>query len=500
MSVPYLDTPPALIPIDIGRQLFVDDFLIEQSDMTRTFHQARKFDDNPVLTPVATDGSGVFRQCRLQAGGVFYDPAERTFKMFYDAGWEGGLALAVSTDLQHWSRPDLGMAGGNLILGPGFKDNNGAGREKCVWLDLSAAKPDERLKLMSTRVSFPDGKLDVRQILQTSADGRVWSPPTACAKAEDYTTFFYNPFRQVWVYSIKGTSNRTPRGRCRYYAENRDFLAGANWTNKVYWTDADRLDEPDPAIGDAAQLYCHNAVAYESLLLGIFQIHLGPANSICDSNRCPKTTELKLGFSRDGFHWQRPDRTAFIAATRKEGTWDRAYLHGSAGVCLVMDDQLWFPYTGYSGIAPDGKHGMYFGASIGFATLRRDGFASMDAGEKTGFLTTRPVIFSGKYLFVNSDAPQGELLAEILDEAGHIIAPFSAAGCVPVNGDKTKQRVIWKDADHLAAVSGKPVRLRFLLTNGSLYSFWITSDENGASHGYVAAGGPDFDGVMDNGR
>ena len=31
MSPPYLADPPAVIPIDVGRQLFVDDFLIEQT-------------------------------------------------------------------------------------------------------------------------------------------------------------------------------------------------------------------------------------------------------------------------------------------------------------------------------------------------------------------------------------------------------------------------------------------------------------------------------------
>src|SRR6476660_9306791 len=30
---PYLEQPPALIPIDVGRQLFVDDFLIEDSEL-----------------------------------------------------------------------------------------------------------------------------------------------------------------------------------------------------------------------------------------------------------------------------------------------------------------------------------------------------------------------------------------------------------------------------------------------------------------------------------
>ena len=34
---PYLVSPPAVIPIDVGRQLFVDDFLIEQTTLTRVF-------------------------------------------------------------------------------------------------------------------------------------------------------------------------------------------------------------------------------------------------------------------------------------------------------------------------------------------------------------------------------------------------------------------------------------------------------------------------------
>ena len=34
----------------------------------------------------------------------------------------------------------------------------------------------------------------------------------------------------------------------------------------------------------------------------------------------------------------------------------------------------------------------------------------------TGTLTTRPLKFSGKYLFANTDCDQGELRVEVLDE------------------------------------------------------------------------------------
>ena len=36
---PYLLDRPDVVPIDVGRQLFVDDFLIEATSLERTFHR-----------------------------------------------------------------------------------------------------------------------------------------------------------------------------------------------------------------------------------------------------------------------------------------------------------------------------------------------------------------------------------------------------------------------------------------------------------------------------
>lgn len=140
---------------------------------------------------------------------------------------------------------------------------------------------------------------------------------------------------------------------------------------------------------------------------------------------------------------------------------------------------------------------MYANASTGFAILRRDGFASMDAEDCAGTLTTTPVVFKGKHLFVNVDCPDGTLKVEILDKNGEVIAPFTVDNCVPLSCDKTLTAVIWRDAGDLAGLSGKPVRFRFHLENGSLYAFWLSPDKNGASYGDVAAGGPGFRGAID---
>jgi hypothetical protein len=131
------------------------------------------------------------------------------------------------------------------------------------------------------------------------------------------------------------------------------------------------------------------------------------------------------------------------------------------------------------------------------ATLRRDGFASVDADGSEGTLTTRLLRFSGKHLFVNVDAKSGELCVEALDATGQTIAPFTRANCNPVRVDKTLQQVTWKGAADLSALSGNPVRFRYHLTNGRLFAFWISPESTGASHGYVAAGGPGFTGPID---
>lgn len=489
MPLPWLERPPAVIPIQRGRQLFVDDFLIESTTLKRVHHLAKKHPANPVFkpeTPAELQSTGLDGDqqavCYLGHGGVFYNPAQSRFEMFYTAGWRGGLALATSRDLLHWTRPGNLPAGGNLILPPG---RDFAGEDNAVWLDLSARDPKQRYKALIQR--------GAGHTLHTSPNGLVWSNGTPAGKSGDYSSFFHNPFRNVWVQSIKRDG---PRGRARHYFEHADFLKSAERDRSVPWTHADRLDPPDPGIGDAAQLYSLNAVAYESLMLGEFYLHLGPDNRICDRGKFPKTTEIQLGFSRDGFHWHRPDRRPFIAATRREGDWDRAYLHGTMGVCAVVGDELWFPYTGYSGIAPNGSRGLYTGASIGMAVLRRDGFASMAAGDETGVLTTRPVAFNGRHLFVNAVA-RGELRVEVLDAEGRVIPPFSAAECEPVSGDGTRLAVRWKHAPTLDAVRGQPVKFRFHLRQGHLYAFWVSPDAGGASQGHLGAGGPGFRGVTD---
>ena len=500
IRMPYLEARPETTPIDVGRQLFVDDFLVDSTTLTRRFHQAEKSEHNPVLVP-ETEAEMNRGECPVAApfnDGVWWDPADRLFKMWYQAGWMSGTGYAVSHDGIEWRRPVLDVAPGtNLVLAPrpGYRRDG-----CCVWLDHGAADSGQRFKMFQYfRSSGEMGEPWSGGEVYTSPDGIHWGEPTRTGMLGDNSTFFYNPFRRKWVYSVRRTEGSV---RVRRYIEHDDFLKGSQWEDEepVLWTWSDELDEPDSEIGDVPQLYDLNAAAYESIMLGLIAIFRGPQNPVAAEKGVPKTNDLTLGFSRDGFHWDRPDRRAFIPATRAEGTWDKGYIHAAGGVCLVVGDLLYFYYAAWSGESPKlrgsmiGSHAasnaMYAGGSTGLATLRRDGFASMEAGPEGGVLTTRPVTFTGRRLFVNADTSRGALRVEVLDRRGEVVAPFSVGQCVPVSADGTAQRVGWTDGGDLSALRGTPVRFRFHVTSGSLYAFWVSRNTMGYSNGYSAAGAP----------
>lgn len=485
MPVPYLNSPPKVINIDVGRQLFVDDFLIESTDLLHTYHMPEKYEGSPVLvadTALERPGDligSVGRPC------IWWNPEKQVFYLWYQAGayYNGTIALATSKDGIHWARPELDVnPGTNQALVPGFTPDSYG-----LVPDWDASDPQQRFKLFSTNPGATQPGFSF-----TSPDGIHWANKTPTGPTGDRSSMFYNPFRKKWVYSIRSGF----RGRSRNYHEHSDFLAGAAWDTGEPWLAADVLDAPEPGYKHKTQLYNFDAVAYESVMLGFFEMHRGPENNRCHAMGLPKLNEISFGYSRDGFHFARPDRRAHIPAGRKD-VWDRGFIESGGNICVIVGDKLHFYYSGCRGnldakVGPDGRGPMapvYDPNSIGFYTLRRDGFASLFAGISPARVTTRPVVFSGSQLFVNVDCPQGEIKAEILD-GDKVVAElkgFTGDSTIACLGD-------------VSAHAGKPVRIRFTLRRGSLYAFWVSRDETGRSNGYVAGGGPGYTGHVDKYR
>jgi hypothetical protein len=393
----------------------------------------------------------------------------------------------VSEDGVSWTKPALDIVPGtNIVLGLPRDSST-------VWLDFHDANPARRFK-MAQFIGGSSGPLRWFD----SRDGMHWRLTAQSSPTGDRSTFFYNPFRRQWVYSLRANVASV---RFRAYWETRRFDPVADWGpfGAIPWVSADRWD----SVGELRvrpQLYNLDCVAYESVLLGLFTIWQG------DPGDRPKLNNVFVGFSRDGFHWTRGASRPLLGVSDRRGAWNFGNVQSAGGCCLIVDDSLRFYVSGRAGLKGSPDSGA---CSTGLATLRRDGFASMtrqdwdwpgsrNSGATPGRLTTRTIEFSGEHLFVNADVPAGELRVEVLTADGGTLAPFTREACVPVRGDTTGSRVEWTRATTLAPVRRRPVRLRFHLTAGHLYSFWISQSASGSSGGYVAAGGPRYKGPIDS--
>lgn len=506
LPVPYLQNPPEVIDITVGRQLFVDDFLIEESTLEKHFHSAEFLPASPFLTPetpLETAG-GIAPMAAPFTDGCWYDPQDGLYKLWYHSGWMEATCLAVSEDGMRWTRKMLDhRPGTNRVYVPpkGWRRDGST-----VWLDHETKDPAERWK-MFTFYRTPE---DEHGEVQVSRDGFHWGEPVRVGICGDNSSFFYNPFRKKWVFSIRqGMPVFDRYSRARGYYEFDDFMRQSHWESEqsVFWQRCDLTDcrECEPATRYSPlmppQLYHLNCVAYESVILGLFGILKGfdeKDNSVYESTGSPKHIDLHAAFSRDGFHFSRENRLPLITSTGKAGDWNRGYLHACGGICLVQDDRLLFPVGGFSGSSPVNGGHLYAGASTGMAVLRRDGFASLRANWSQEYVTTHPIRFEkGRCLFINADSLEGYVAAEILDRNGETIPGFALKDCVPAQADDTKQQIRFIGGRTLEELAGRILRLRFHLVKSDLYAFWISEDELGASGGYVAAGGPDFNGNRD---
>jgi len=480
-NIPYLKNPPEVINITVGRQLFVDDFLIESTDLTPEYHKARKFEGNPILhaeKPWEIEQSPV--ACP-KSGGVWYDEEEKIFKMWYEGGWLRNMCYAESKDGINWIRPELDVVPGTNKILPytGYAHDKYNGEleytrpdSTTVFIDYNCPK-DEKYKLF---LRNPGGKYHA--IAAVSGDGIHFRDFKFTGKVYDRSTMFYNPFRKKWVYSIRDMWNE----RSRSYRECDDYLAGADWNpeDAHNWMCCDELDKPLPYIRFEPQLYNVDCAGYESIMLGMFQIMYGPENEVCEAAGIPKITELIPMYSRDGYNFSRPSRDSIINASIYKGAWDRGYVQSVGGVTIIHGDELWIYYIGFGGDEshagePWWTNGIYRNGATGLAKLRRDGFVSMNGD---GTLLTRRVEFCGKSkMCINAN---GTVSAEIIGENGDIIAKSSV-----FSGDSTCAELNFGEFD-IASLNGRAIKIKFNVS-GKLYSFGF-ADENGDFGGAHAAG------------
>lgn len=472
-------------PLTLGKTklLFLDDrYIAEQENLTRRVNPAEKHDGPVLVSDRPWEGPVV-----IVYGSVVREAD--TWRMWYHCA--PGVGYAESDDGITWTKPEL-----DVVEIDGQKTNVVATRDSGeydagvlpFYYELFGVQPahsnDPAKKYVMGYLSIqrdysgdrPDpfhGGQRRGLGVAFSPDGIHWTaadPFTTDAICDGGTYWMYDPRPQQYV--LFGRTKHIPPAVAEAWKD--DAYAQANYWGRAVarvaspdfldWDFKDPATAPvvmasDPADPPATGVYSMNVFPYESAYIALIQrFYNRPEDVFLD---------LQFAVSHDSETFARvSDKTPFISCGGV-GEWDRFNNSVANNPPIAVGDDLRFYYGGrtYRHSPYNGPDKGESGGAIGFATVKKDRFASVGASFDGGRLTTVPLTLDGATVHLNAVSDYGEILVEALDGEGNAVATSE-----PVRADALDIAVAWKDG--AAPPAGAPVRLRLTLKNALLYALW----------------------------
>ena len=485
------------------KQLFLDDdFIIESAvHVRRLMHQPQKHPDNPLIRAEKPWELGHFG---INGGTVMLD--EGVFRMWYRTSWDAScsdapMAYATSTDGIRWEKPSLGKVefegstDNNLILPAIFHEDWACHGAKVIKDPPDREQdPARRYKIMIFAVRPGSGK-PLREIdpavdparwgffVAFSPDGLDWTlhPEPVILDYKNH----YGGYNSVFFDSMLGKYVAYMQRRPELYFEaprypvNRRFVSRMESADFINWTDPNyRAFGPDEQDPPGCDLFEPEPFQYEQAGYAYVNIALW-----LDLYRDQCGT--RLATSRDNLMWHwAGDRQPFIPHG-PPGSWDAKMIHPPFMPALVKDDQILIYYSanGTAGMAEGKTSQVPRRRDVGLATLRLDGFISLEAGVAWGHVTTWPIVFKGTKLALNVNAKRildpatrdYGVRVEITDPMNQVLPGYSYRDCDPIREDNVRCPVTWKGNPDVGHLAGKPIKLRFYMSFASLYAFQFQS-------------------------
>ena len=484
-------------PLEIGadKQLFIDDLIIHRTDgLVRTLNQPAKYVGNPIMIPLypwegrlelygtvwRDEEEGRFRMWYQGLGGMGIPPMdyggstlgdvpgqESTWKDFDPTTLLMNVAYATSDDGIFWERENLG-----LVEYQGSKDNNivlldaGFGN---VIKDTRDPNPDRLYKSLfwESRDFDPGGKPNTGESVSVafSPDGLRWTRydgnPVIAKASDTHALLEWDDLHQKYVAYPRPTTREGDASRRVGRSVSDDF---------ENWSEIEEVLAPDDQDAPGMEIYGMPVFKYEGLYLGQLWAYHTPLEEVGNKSKTRNiaTIDVQLAVSRDGIAWERAGGRKPFIPNGPPGSIDAGEIW-TALAPVVMDDELWFYYgTGDQLHGVTGRSG-----PLCLAKLRLDGFMSVDAGDETGTLVTRPFRCEGGTLSINAQARGGSVGLAVLDAAAVQNEGYAMADCAVFDGDSVSHHVTWREKTSLDDLKGRDIRLKFYLRNAKLYSFRV---------------------------
>ena len=383
---------------------------------------------------------------------------------------------AESRDGIHWTKPNLG-----IIEFQGSKDNNiiwegFAGHDFTPFKDPNPdCAPDEKYKAVGVD-NEPNGR---GLYVFKSADGVHW---THISKMPFITKGAFDSQNLVFWDTVRG----------EYRVYFRDFKNGIRDIKTAVskdfktWSEPEWLEYPG---APAEELYTNQIIPYYRAP----HIFVGFPSRYVERGWCDSMEKLpRLAHRRKRSDMSNREGMAVtdgLFMSSRDGRvfkrWGEAFIRPGLRTTdnWVYGDnyQNWGLVETKSAIpdAPDEisvyateAYWMGNACKLRRFSLRVDGFVSMQGTLRGGEFTTKPLVFDGKRLSLNmSTSAAGTIRVEIQDAGGKPIPGYSLEENNPVFGDSLDHVVTWKGGEDVSKLAGKPIRLRFTVSDADLYSF-----------------------------
>lgn len=503
--------------VSTRRQLFIDnDVIAVVKNVTRRQHTPKKHPQNPLIRrDKPWEGNTYFRSSTFN---VTWDQADARFKCWYQDFYTYGaidktkfglqtlrarVYYAHSDDGLNWVKPALGKHkvdghDTNTVFGhPPYRE------VICpsVLLDERDSDPSRRYKMVylfhDQAVRFPKkaygGQAGGGLCMAHSPDGVNWTPfegnPIIPDWLSDVQILTWDPVDAKYVLwgrfgGASGGSGHPSMDNwfCPVWPGRPEGIWGVR--RRIYRTESLDLKNwsPPELLWDPGEEANLDDGYYGFVPWRAGEMHLG---SLTVLHQVDNTVDMYLHHSRDGVKWNRFLEHRPFIPRGGEGSYDEFDVETTSQP-LAVGDELWFYYGGMKvhhdwwimgnkegldvpearnpGLGRDGHH-------LCLATLRLDGYVSLDATVREGWVETKPLFSSAQHLFINGRChPGGHIRVEVMDAWNNVWEEYSVEKCQTFTGDGVRHQVKWSGRETVNEIPGA-VKLRFYLRNAELYGF-----------------------------
>lgn len=391
---------------------------------------------------------------------VFRD-GERV-RMYYrgycpsDLANEQVTCYAESTDGIHFVRPDLGLYDFN-----GIKANNIVyrGVEAHNFAPFLDGNPSRRRDESYKAVAGVDGKL----YAFASQDGFHWRKLTPEPVMTDgafdslNVAFWDSEARLYRCYSRAWSGGGYAGYRSIQSATSNDFIHWEPSVMNVY---------PE---GTPPEHFYTNATAPHPgaphVLLS-FPKRFMPDRKRLAEAKSGGVSDAMFMTSRDGVHWDRTFRTAWLRPGLDARNWTHRSNMPAWGIVETGDEFSVYVSEHYDW--PDNR--------LRRVTVSRNRFAGVHADGVGGSFVTHPLVVTGRDLHINySTSAAGSVSVEVLNSEGEVLHGFSSAECGVLYGDEMDATVRWGERS-LGDAAVSPLRVRFSMVDADLYALRVGAD------------------------